>query len=110
MLGHRRCSMSNGADRSSRSRTELKRGYVVEAQAATLFAFLKQTFFQMPLLVQVTGWLVFLALFVFLVLYPILGITYFQGKIISLADEGGDATTKPEFGMRVYREIPTSTN
>ena len=47
--------------------------YSMEAQAVSLFAFLKLTFSKMPKAVQVFGWIVFLFLFVFLVLYPIVG-------------------------------------
>jgi hypothetical protein len=61
--------------------------YSLEVQASSLFGFLKQTFSQMPRTVQVIGWLVILMLFAFLVLYPLLGITYLQGKIVPLSED-----------------------
>lgn len=59
--------------------------YSIDAQAASLFKFLTTTFFQMPKTVQVVGWCVFLLLFVYLVLYPILGITYYEGRVETLS-------------------------
>ena len=83
-----------------------------EAQANSIFAFLKLTFFKMPRYIQIVGWLVFLALFVFLVLYPLLGITYYQGKVtkLSLNPDDGTARTTQESGLRIYRGRVTRTN
>src|SRR5215813_2049072 len=85
--------------------------YSVHADAANLFAFLKDSFFKMPRFVQVIGWMVFLFLFVFLVLYPLLGITYYEGHIVSL---GIDQHKKPlptdAVGIQVYKGDSTTTN
>jgi tetratricopeptide (TPR) repeat protein len=56
--------------------------YSVHTDATNLFKFLTSTFSQMPKSVQIIGWFVFLLLFVYLVLYPMLGITYYEGKIM----------------------------
>jgi hypothetical protein len=56
--------------------------YSVHTDATSLFKFLTSTFSQMPKSVQIIGWFVFLLLFVYLVLYPMLGITYYEGKIM----------------------------
>src|SRR5262245_44460296 len=85
--------------------------YTIEAQAATLFTFLKDTFAKMPMPVQVIGWLVLLLLFVFLVLYPLVGITYYHGKVITLKR---NPENKPvmvaEAGLRIYKEHVAVTN
>ena len=83
-----------------------------EAQANSIFGFLKETFFKMPTYIQVVGWLVFLALFVFLVLYPLLGITYYQGKVtnLSLNSDGKAARPTQESRLRIYRGRATRTN
>ena len=93
------------------SPTQSKVKYSVDAQATNIFGFLKQTFFKMPRPVQVIGWLVFLLLFVFLVLHPILGITYFQGKVVSFKlDKDGKPVTYMERGLRVHKGSTTYTN
>jgi tetratricopeptide (TPR) repeat protein len=80
----------------------------VDVSASSIFDFLKQTFGQMPRAVQVIGWLVFLLLFTFLVLYPLLGVTYVQGKIVPLSD---DKTPRSLVGgVRVAHGQPTVTN
>ena len=85
--------------------------YSYEAQAKSLFDFLKKTFFQMPKGIQILGWLVFLFLFVFLVLYPLLGISYFQGKVVRITqNENGERTMYAEKGLRIYRGATTYTN
>ena len=55
-----------------------------EARADSIFSFLRDTFSQMPKPIQVIGWLILLFLFVFLVLHPIIGITYFEGRVTTL--------------------------
>jgi tetratricopeptide (TPR) repeat protein len=85
--------------------------YSIEAQATSLFDFLRQTFLKMPRPVQVVGWLVFLLLFVFLVLYPIIGITYFNGKIVMLKrGQDGQSIMGVEPGLRISKSSPTITN
>lgn len=82
--------------------------YSLQTQADSIFGFLRQTFNQMPRSVQVFGWLVFLFLFVLLILYPLFGITYFQGKVIVLAiDEEARPSAR---GLRVVKGIHTYTN
>jgi tetratricopeptide (TPR) repeat protein len=96
---------------SSANPAQLKAKYAIEAQATTLFAFLRQTFSRMPRSVQVIGWLVLLLLFVFLVLYPIIGITYFHVKVITLKrDQQGQAIQTKEQGLRVHKDAATVTN
>jgi Tfp pilus assembly protein PilF len=69
------------------------------AEADSLFAFLRQTFLQMPRWVQVCGWFVFLFLFVFLVLYPLIGVTYVQGQVIKI-DQGQDGSpSRPDYAL-----------
>ncbi len=93
------------------SPAEGKAKYAIEAQAANLFAFLRQTFSQMPRSVQVVGWLVMLLLFVFLVLHPIIGITYFSGKVVTFKrDKEGHTIMATERGLRIHKGITTYTN
>jgi tetratricopeptide (TPR) repeat protein len=85
--------------------------YSVHADATNIFAFLKDSFFKMPRPVQVIGWLVFLLLFVFLVLYPLLGITYYEGRVvyITIGQE-----KKPQMaaapGIKIQKGASTITN
>lgn len=48
----------------------------------------------MPRWVQVIGWLVILFLFVILVLYPLLGINYFQGTVIEMTRDQNSGQRK----------------
>jgi hypothetical protein len=87
--------------------------YAVNVEASNLFKFLTATFAQMPRPVQVIGWLVFLLLFVYLVLYPMLGVTYYEGKIKRLALDpktGNPALPAPEANFIVKKGSSVVTN
>lgn len=86
--------------------------YAVQVQATTIFKFLSSTFFQMPRPVQVIGWIVFLLLFIYLVLSPALGITYYQGKIEQLAfdHKTGRPTYSTISGLTVTKGSSVVTN
>lgn len=82
-----------------------------EAQASSIFSFLRVTFSQMPRPVQVIGWLILLLVFVILVLHPLLGVTYFEGRVTTLAwKESGEPTSRWEPNLRVERNRHTYTN
>ncbi|HKO90664.1 MAG TPA: tetratricopeptide repeat protein [Polyangiaceae bacterium] len=83
-------------------------GAEYSVQASTLFDFLRKTFPQMPRAVQVVGWLVILFLFVLLVLYPLVGVTYLQGKIVPLSDDKNSKALVR--GIRVSKGSTTYTN
>jgi tetratricopeptide (TPR) repeat protein len=85
--------------------------YSVHSEAASLFKFLTGTFFQMPKPVQVLGWLVFLVLFVYLVLYPILGITYYEGQVETLSfDQQGNRVPSRTQGASIKKGNKVLTN
>lgn len=85
--------------------------YSLHTDASSLFRFLKDTFFKMPKAVQVFGWIVFLLLFVFLVLYPLLGITYYEGRVVSLTiGQDKKPHMTPGAGIRIHKEGTTTTN
>jgi hypothetical protein len=93
------------------SQSSARPKYSLEAQADNVFAFLTKTFFQMPRPVQVVGWLVLLLLFVYLVLYPTLGVTYFQGKVFRVTkSDTGQTQQKPEANLRIHKGDATHTN
>jgi len=82
-----------------------------EARADSIFSFLQKTFSQMPKTVQVIGWLILLLLFVFIVLHPIIGITYFEGRVTTLTfNSERTAISRPEQNLRVERGRHTFTN
>jgi tetratricopeptide (TPR) repeat protein len=85
--------------------------YSVHAEATNLFKFLTGTFFQMPKPVQVLGWLVFLMLFLYLVLYPILGITYYEGQVETLSfDQQGNRVPSRTQGASIKKGNKVLTN
>ncbi len=85
--------------------------YSLHSEAASLFRFLTGTFFQMPKPIQVVGWLVFLLLFVYLVLYPILGITYYEGQLETLSfDQQGNRVSSRTSQATVSKDNKVVTN
>jgi Tfp pilus assembly protein PilF len=85
--------------------------YSVHTDAATVFKFLSGTFFQMPKPVQVIAYFVFLFLFVYLVLNPILGITYYEGTVVTLGfDERQNPYEARAAGTTVTRGTTVVTN
>lgn len=70
---------------SSSPTRSIQTKYSAHSESANLFKFLTGTFFQMPKPIQIIGWISFLLLFVYLVLYPMLGITYYEGKVVTIS-------------------------
>ena len=87
--------------------------YAVHTEAASLFKFLTATFSQMPRPVQVVGWFVFLLLFVYLVLSPVVGITYYEGRIMQLSFDpktGEPSNPSPMSEITVTHDHSVLTN
>jgi tetratricopeptide (TPR) repeat protein len=76
-----------------------------------IFKFLRDTFNQMPMPVRVFGWVTLLFLFLILVLHPVLGITYFQGKVTVLQiNDRRETEPQPGKSIKIQKETHTFTN
>ncbi len=86
--------------------------YSIHAEGQSLFAFLKQTFSQMPIAIRVFAYLVFLFLFSFLTLYEFLGITYYEGQVIYVYRMQGSGEIKEGYPpqLRIVKGKSTTTN